>query len=310
MIVSRESYINKARSIAQFKSRLNSNEFKVFKVENDCLTNLNSNDFYQFYFFSGKMSGNGSNNGVLCLNPYSKNKVVSLKNIEYGCAFSKSFLKHSGRSHSQIQLSLAKLGSSPIIKINDEEFEFLKILLKRMINEEINGRDQNEEIMHNYLRLIVHELMKTDSCSSRDLNQNNATTRIVNNFFELLESQFPVKCKHTPIGLRTAQGFADSMLLHATHLNRSLKMLTNKTTKTLINERITVEAIEILLSTEWNISEIAHALGFEHSSYFNNFFKRMTSTNPTKIRENKLENHKYKFGFHNHGGSRLVNFTN
>jgi AraC-like DNA-binding protein len=45
------------------------------------------------------------------------------------------------------------------------------------------------------------------------------------------------------------------------------------------------EAKALLQHTDWNISEIASALGFEYPTYFNNFFKKLTGTNPKSLRE-------------------------
>lgn len=69
------------------------------------------------------------------------------------------------------------------------------------------------------------------------------------------------------------------------HLNHSLKEITGKSTSTLINERIISEAKALLQHTNWNISEIAFALGFEYPTYFNNFFKKLSGTNPKAFRE-------------------------
>jgi hypothetical protein len=40
----------------------------------------------------------------------------------------------------------------------------------------------------------------------------------------------------------------------------------------------------LLQHTAWNIGDIACALGFEYPTYFNNYFKRMTGTNPKSLR--------------------------
>jgi AraC-like DNA-binding protein len=52
----------------------------------------------------------------------------------------------------------------------------------------------------------------------------------------------------------------------------------------LISERIISEAKALLQHTDWNISEIAFALGFEYPTYFNNFFKKITGVNPRSFR--------------------------
>ena len=44
------------------------------------------------------------------------------------------------------------------------------------------------------------------------------------------------------------------------------------------------QAKALLQHTDWSISEIAYALGFEYPTYFNNFFKKITGTNPKSFR--------------------------
>ena len=67
-------------------------------------------------------------------------------------------------------------------------------------------------------------------------------------------------------------------------LNRAVKEVTGKSTTTHITERIVSEAKALLQHTAWNIADIAYALGFEYATYFNNFFKRLTGTNPKALR--------------------------
>ena len=57
-----------------------------------------------------------------------------------------------------------------------------------------------------------------------------------------------------------------------------------KSTTTHITERIVSEAKALLQHTAWNIADIAYALGFEYATYFNNFFKKLTGTNPKALR--------------------------
>jgi AraC-like DNA-binding protein len=67
-------------------------------------------------------------------------------------------------------------------------------------------------------------------------------------------------------------------------LNSSVKKITGKSTTSHIAERIIGEAKALLQHTDWNISEIAYALGFEYPTYFNNFFKKRTGAVPKSIR--------------------------
>ena len=72
--------------------------------------------------------------------------------------------------------------------------------------------------------------------------------------------------------------------MHVNYLNRAVKEVTGKPTTAHISGRILSEAKALLQHTDWNISDIAYSLGFEYPTYFNNFFKKMTGTNPKSVR--------------------------
>jgi AraC-like DNA-binding protein len=63
-----------------------------------------------------------------------------------------------------------------------------------------------------------------------------------------------------------------------------IKKHTSKTTRTIIHERVIFEAKTLLQNTDWNIAEIAYALGFEYPSHFNKYFKQFTSLTPKEFR--------------------------
>jgi len=84
--------------------------------------------------------------------------------------------------------------------------------------------------------------------------------------------------------LRTAQDFAKNLSIHVNYLNSAVKEVTGKTTTAHIGDRIIAEAKALLQHTDWNIAEIAYALGFEYPTYFNNFFKKKTGYIPKSER--------------------------
>ena len=116
----------------------------------------------------------------------------------------------------------------------------------------------------------------------------NAAGRITSVFLELLERQFPIESAERPLQLKTAQDFAKNLAVHVNHLNSSVKEVTGKPTTTHIAERIVSEAKALLQHTDWNIADIAYALGFEYPTYFNNFFKKRTGHIPKSLRAASL----------------------
>jgi AraC-like DNA-binding protein len=120
---------------------------------------------------------------------------------------------------------------------------------------------------------------------SEKYNQDkNAATRLSSVFLELLERQFPIESPDRPLQLKSAKDYAASLSVHVNYLNRTVKKVTGKSTSLHISNRIISEAKAILQHSDWNISEVAYALGFEYPTYFNNFFKKHTGTQPSAFR--------------------------
>jgi AraC-like DNA-binding protein len=124
--------------------------------------------------------------------------------------------------------------------------------------------------------------------SENNNKHNNASGRITSVFLELLERQFPVESTDRPLMLRTPQDYAGYLSVHINYLNSAVKAITGKSTSTLISDRIVAEAKALLQHTDWNITEIAYALGFEYPTYFNNFFKKKTGSIPKAVRAGHL----------------------
>ena len=140
-----------------------------------------------------------------------------------------------------------------------------------------------DELIRNYINLIIHEAVKLQPSDAQS-KKTNAAERITAVFLELLERQFPIESTDRPLELKTAQDFANNLHVHVNYLNSAVKEVTGKPTTAHIADRIISEAKALLQHTKWSITEIAYALGFEYPTYFNNFFKKKTGEIPKAIR--------------------------
>jgi AraC family transcriptional regulator, transcriptional activator of pobA len=88
---------------------------------------------------------------------------------------------------------------------------------------------------------------------------------------------------------RTVEEYAN--LLHVTpnYLSHCIKTITDKNALTILNERIIKEAKQLVLYTNFDISEIAYQLHFSDNSNFGKFFKKHTNLTPLEFR--KKNNH-------------------
>ncbi len=282
------------RTVSKYNDELKLKGFNVFQIDEDSKAAriYSRKDFYKICLTTGKSVIHYADKSfetegtVLFFGnpniPYSW-ETLSSSYVGYTCLFSEDFFKLSDRSESFKQSPLFKVGGTPILTINNEQRAFLNSIFIKMTEEQQTSYSYKDDLIRNYINLIIHEALKIQPSENYSRNKN-AASRITNVFLELLERQFPIESTDHPLQLRTARDYANHLAVHVNYLNRSLKEITDKSTTTLINERIASEAKAILQHTDWNIADIAYALGFEYPSYFNNFFKRMTGTTPKSMR--------------------------
>lgn len=83
--------------------------------------------------------------------------------------------------------------------------------------------------------------------------------------------------------------YAGMLNVSAGHLSDVVKEQSGKPAIAHIHERLLLEAKRLLIHSDQAIKEIAWSLGFEDASYFNRFFKRLTSYTPVHYRNNIRE---------------------
>lgn len=286
------------RPVSEFNTDLKLKGFNVFQIESDGqATRIYSRkDFYKICLTTGKSIIHYADRSfeaegtILFFGnphiPYSW-ETLSTTYVGFTCLFSEDFLKVSERSKSLQQSPLFKIGGTPILKISEQQREFLNTIFRKMIDEQQTDYAYKDDLIRNYIHLIIHEALKLEPSENYDQHKN-AASRLTSVFLELLERQFPIEGSDRPLQLKTAQDYADHLHVHVNYLNRAVKEVTGKPTTAHISERIISEAKALLQHTDWNIADIAYALGFEYPSYFNNYFKRLTGTNPKSLREQEV----------------------
>src|SRR5215471_17704231 len=282
------------REVSEFNTKLKLKGFNVYQIESDnnVIRTYSRKDFYKICLTTGKSIIHYADRSFVMDGtilffgnphiPYSW-ETISRTNKGYSVLFSEDFLKLSDRSESLQQSPLFKIGGTPILNITDTRREYLSSIFKKMFDEQQTDYAFKDDLIRNYINLIIHEALKMQPSENYD-KRKNAASRITSVFLELLEMQCPIESTDRPLELRAAQDFAKNLSVHVNHLNRAVKEVTGKSTTTHISERIITEARALLQHTDWTISEIAYALGFEYPTYFNNYFKRITGTIPSSLR--------------------------
>jgi AraC family transcriptional activator of pobA len=272
--------------------------FKVYEVGTDvsAIPSYSRRDFFKICMNTGKNRIHYANKGIETDGtilffgnphiPYSW-EVVSREYNGYACLFTEDFLGANERSESLHNSPLFKIGGTPIFYLEEEQRMFLTTIFKKMLSEQTTDYIYKDELIRNSINMILHEAMKMQPTDSFFKHQN-ASSRITSLFLELLERQFPIESPQDPLKLRSPQDFAHNLSVHVNHLNRSVKEVTGKPTSAHITDRIVAEAKALLLHTDWSVSDVSFALGFEYSTYFNNYFKKATGTTPRAVRANDV----------------------
>lgn len=283
------------RAVSEYNNLLKLRGFNVFQIEEDgnATRVYSRKDFYKICLTTGKSKIHYADRSfeaegtILFFGnphiPYSW-ETLSTTYVGYTCLFSEDFLDPHNRSESLQQSPLFKIGGTPILEITAEQRDFLNTIFRKMIEEQQSDYAHKDDLIRNYINLILHESLKLQPSENYDQHRN-AAVRLTSVFMELLERQFPIETPDRPLQLKSAKDYAENLAVHVNHLNRSVKDVTGKPTTSHISERIISEAKAILQHTDWNISEVAFALGFDYPTYFNNFFKKHTGAPPSAFRK-------------------------
>ncbi|WP_312768299.1 helix-turn-helix transcriptional regulator [Epilithonimonas sp.] len=199
------------------------------------------------------------------------------------CVFTEDFFIKD-KSHNILEdLPIFQPGNVPIFEIDDELADEIEQLYKKIKKEIDSDYIFKYDLIRNYVLELIHYGQKLQPASKLSTS-NDASMRVVSLFVELLERQFPIETSEQRLQLKTAKDFADRLAIHVNYLNKKLKENTGKTTTEIIADRIIQEAKILLKQTQWNVSEISYALGFEEIAHFSNFFKKKTSLAPLEFR--------------------------
>lgn len=198
----------------------------------------------------------------------------------HACIFTETFIN----SREMQDSPLFNVGDNPVVPLNQEKAIFMGTIFRKMVTAYNGNYPHKVDLIKGCIALVIHEAMQIQPPKQTTPIKNGAS-RITHLFMDLLEKQFPIESSSDPLKLRSPHDFAESLAVHVNYLNRALKEMTGQPTSDHIAARIITEAKALLQHTDWSVSDIAYALGFEYPAYFNNYFKRATGTTPNAIRK-------------------------
>ncbi len=149
------------RSVSDFNNELKLKGFNVFQIEADAnATKIYSRkDFYKICLTTGKSIIHYADRSfeqegtVLFFGnphiPYSW-ETISTTYVGYTCLFSEEFFKASDRSESLQHSPLFKISGTPVLKITEQQREFLNTIFRKMIEEQQTEYAYKDDLIRNY----------------------------------------------------------------------------------------------------------------------------------------------------------------
>lgn len=278
-------------------STMQREQFNVYRREEfACHTTFLKNNRRDFYKITLILKGEGTlstaNNGIHLkgnaltfmnpMIPYSW-EPISSDQTGYFCLFTEEFIDLSLKNKQLMHAPLFEVGANQIFELTEEQTTYLKNIFENMLHETRSDYSHKYDLLRNYVQIILHEALKMSPPKSY-YRLSNATERLTLLFNALMDQQYRIDFPYQQITLKTAKDYAAQLMVDVNHLNKALKQTLGKSTTSLIASRTALEAKSLLVSTNWDIGQISHSLGFEHVSNFNRFFKRYFNKTPSAYR--------------------------
>jgi len=158
-----------------------------------------------------------------------------------------------------------------------EEDDLINILIK-IDNECAHIDKHTQQIILTQIELFLN--YSNRFYERQFITRNNNNSKLLVKFEQLVDEYFNTEVK----SLLTVQFIADKMNLSPNYLSDLLRFHTGQSTQQHIHEKLIRKAKERLSTTNLSVSEIAYALGFEHSQSFSTLFKKKTNLSPLEFR--------------------------
>ncbi|GAA4314523.1 AraC family transcriptional regulator [Mucilaginibacter gynuensis] len=164
-----------------------------------------------------------------------------------------------------------------------EEEKATIIAVFRMIDEELNSRmdDLSQDVIISQIELL---LTYADRFYKRQfITRKAVSSNLLQQLESILETYFADE-RSLSEGIPTVQYLADQVNLSPSYLSDMLRSLTGQNAQQHIHDKLIEKAKEKLSTTSLSVSEVAYALGFEHSQSFSKLFKTKTNLSPLEFR--------------------------
>lgn len=256
--------------------------FKIRKIEGEAIVELPHR--HNYYFLLALQNGQGLHEIDFEQYPVVGNEVFVMRpgqvhrlQLEEGA---KAYLinivvsPYFNRVSFNLDL-LKKVARQNCYKLNTLQFEKGIPYLDAAFQEFMQKDPGYEEVVKANLSIFITQLFRL---GNTDRTPMSYAQERFDEFQELLETHI--------YSMKNVSSYASLMNLSSYQLNTITKSLVGKTCSEMIQQQVILEAKRLLMSTTYQVREIAYELGYDDIPYFNRLFKKHTASSPSNFRNN------------------------
>ena len=194
----------------------------------------------------------------------------------YFMLFKKEFL---GNSFSDLinDFPFLKISEKNMLLLSEEEHKSLVFDMERMYSVSKNPHPYQGKMLEGMLASLLY-YCKAIFERSKTVEYQMSRSQIIANKFEVLVDKMYVDTKNVST-------YAEALNITPNYLTTTVKSLTGKSAKDIINERLFTESKSLLKYSDLDIAEISHRLNFDEPTHFTRFFKKQSGSTPNQFRK-------------------------
>lgn len=177
----------------------------------------------------------------------------------------------------QNQFSFFGLDKLNAIQIDNEEKQRVIDIFEEFYSEYHQSRSSfSEEILKHYLQVVLYKCLDLYKKQENTVNKLPENQGLFVKYQNLINNYYLSK--------RSVKEYASLLNVTPNHLSDSIKSSTGKNALHYINQRLLIEAKNLLKFGDEDIKQIAYTLNFASPSHFGKFFKKHTLKTPANYR--------------------------
>ncbi len=202
--------------------------------------------------------------------------VRSSETAGYHIQFRKEFIAHSIANLTE-EFPFLKLTENSVFLMTEEEQKSLEFDMARMLSVFENPHPYQERMLQGMLVSLLY------NCKA--VFERFKTTESHLSRGQILTQQFQQLVDRIYADSKNVSDYAEQLNVTPNYLTTTVKQITGKTAKNIIQERIFLESKTMLTFTDLDIAQIGFQLNFQEPTHFTRFFKKFSGTTPNKFRQ-------------------------